>query len=1735
MVSSRVIAQRDPGELIEHRDDHTRVWEIEKEVETTHPDGSKTIETLKSHIHEKGSGLCYRDASGKFVPSVAEWRETPDGFVVDRCGYWLSVSKTIGSGLRYIVEGHELLLRAAYLMISDGPKEAHLAVLNPNATGFIVPGSPSVVRFPQAFGPGYDLEYVAEKGGFHQNLVIAAPPKLPDGFDPDKTAVYLYTEMNLDQYLAASGLKVLVEGEEIAAAAADLLSPVSRGGCISSCRPPEVPGEPERTVHAFSISSVAGSPGGGTLPKETLAEKRILKEGSTHAAYLVESLPFSYFVEDTAPAYPVVWDYQNIYEPISGGTWEPRYTYRVSGNIYIEGTLTILPGTTVKLDPSKKISIVSGGKVVAKGEPYNYVTFTNSSDSNCGETIPGAPAGRWDRVFDIQNASSPDSAIRYCKFGHGYTGIDLRQTLNQSIAHNIFYDMLYYGMHIQYCSATVHNNLMVSCSGNNMYAHGTGGRSFTNNTVEDTYCGICDQGSYSFKATDNLVSNTRYQSGYGTGISTDNPSGQIHHNRFYRVQTPVSGGNGYNNVVLGTSPYKYCGVGAFFLDPENVDVQDWLIDNGSDTASAIGLADEVFTVFAPEVSGASHEPQETWARVGTDAPDSPVDIGYHHNRIDRYVSDICTFSGSGSYVVVEPGVAVGIRADKYLLITNEARLVSVGDPGLVSSGAPSRWRYNLFTNSKSLSMNIESSKFGDYGANPFVYLADASPESRIVFTRTMWLGFGVMVVPRLDEPIRDSVFSLSWQGLHVGTVGNVLINNLAHENVFGAYAGGNAQVANCTFDRNTTGLKVYAFAGETLHIRDSLFTKNSGQGIQIDAGTGKVLNYYNGFWDNGTPITGGSPGNGCVFLYAPYWSGIEDPWHVRYRLKQYSAAVNGGCARAADAGLAAYTTASDARYDVQEVDMGFHFLARPTVWADVHYTGADSDGSRLRPYGVGPSGFDWPISGALSSSRAVEGTTVLVLPGRYLYNLGGGVGLAMDGVHLIGSGRDVTILDAQASKGGSLVYIEGTESTTLADITLAAVAIMGRNNEWDDNKGYGGGIKCYKATGVQIRDCLIDDNDADYGGGLYIENAQVTVEDCIIHQNTANSGLAGGGVYIKWCGSSNGRKVTIRRSTVSNNTAGDPDQLLDARGGAGVYCCNPPGGPSTATDPLIEDCVISHNRATVYHGGGLSLDENCPATIRNCIIEYNMATHLDGLYSGRGGGIYLYNSSPTISGCTISNNTSVTGGSGINCAGDPSYPAIVNCTVVYNGPAGGTAGIFNDFAHLTVVNCIIWGNGDDLHCCGATYSCIEDGDSGEGNTDDNPFLVGSVYGPYHLGYPTLPGEFNPCIDTGTTDPAKLPPGYVIPGYDIDGDTRVMGANIDMGSDERHPFREVISIRKDYALDKVIIKWASESGRTYKVYSGPGLLPGLSTDAFSNYMVWTHRADVQATGATTSWEDTGINFQSPGQRYYKVKDNNGTYSGLFTRPVGFVTAKVDDIDPSNNYQSTFFAVPLELKYEAINAVQGAENESLGSMISEELNQEGDTIEFLKLGCPDETQQWTYLQLRWVSGIKKWFTTDTTPVESKERFGLGEVFRIAQTTASPATITLLGSVPSRPFRPMVFLSSRSEKHVEFGYPYPVSTTLNAIPFAQYGAIPDGGDEVWIPTGPAEENWKKLHLGTNPDGTPEWKDGEDPATSPDIDVVPGKGFRYYGWQKSGPGYNPEWRVYYMRVPVSRPYRTE
>jgi hypothetical protein len=170
---------------------------------------------------------------------------------------------------------------------------------------------------------------------------------------------------------------------------------------------------------------------------------------------------------------------------------------------------------------------------------------------------------------------------------------------------------------------------------------------------------------------------------------------------------------------------------------------------------------------------------------------------------------------------------------------------------------------------------------------------------------------------------------------------------------------------------------------------------------------------------------------------------------------------------------------------------------------------------------------------------------------------------------------------------------------------------------------------------------------------------------------------------------------------------------------AGVLCQN--------ASPGIERCRIVDNQ-----GPGIEMQVKSDPIVRNTIICANEGAGIL-MVSKLGARTPVYNA-----------------------------PDIVNCTLAHNAAEGAAGGKF------TMRNCIVWGNGADagtgqLSPVEATvsYSCIQGGFAGEGNTETDPLFLAD--GDYHLAVGS------PCIDAGD------------PGDAIDAEPAPCGGRINMGA------------------------------------------------------------------------------------------------------------------------------------------------------------------------------------------------------------------------------------------------------------------------------------------------------------------------------------------------------------------
>ena len=250
-----------------------------------------------------------------------------------------------------------------------------------------------------------------------------------------------------------------------------------------------------------------------------------------------------------------------------------------------------------------------------------------------------------------------------------------------------------------------------------------------------------------------------------------------------------------------------------------------------------------------------------------------------------------------------------------------------------------------------------------------------------------------------------------------------------------------------------------------------------------------------------------------------------------------------------------------------------------------------------------------------------------------------------------------------------------------------------------------------------------------------------------------------------------GKAITLRGAQGPHVT------IIDATGlGESVVRCINEEGPET----VLNGFTLAGGTGTSYaeeepSGGGLLVFESSP-TVMNCRFVDNTA-HF-------GGGIYNWGGAATILNCTFLNNSGNGGGvanhsSGpvpiINClfvenngtavvdflGGGPAL--ITNCTIVGNSDGGSAGGVFSFGAQL--YNCVVWGNTpyqiEGFGKVVAEYSNIQGGWPGDGNIDADPLFVDAGLGDHRL----MSGS--PCIDAGDNDALPLDQ------YDLDEDGDTM--------------------------------------------------------------------------------------------------------------------------------------------------------------------------------------------------------------------------------------------------------------------------------------------------------------------------------------------------------------------------
>jgi autotransporter-associated beta strand protein/predicted outer membrane repeat protein len=388
-----------------------------------------------------------------------------------------------------------------------------------------------------------------------------------------------------------------------------------------------------------------------------------------------------------------------------------------------------------------------------------------------------------------------------------------------------------------------------------------------------------------------------------------------------------------------------------------------------------------------------------------------------------------------------------------------------------------------------------------------------------------------------------------------------------------------------------------------------------------------------------------------------------------------------------------------------------------------------------------------------------------------------------------------------------VVRADGCDLTAVLD----GFTISGGNANGAYPDEEGGGIYGGQLT---LRDCTVTDNTAAFSGGGIA--ADGTLSNCIISENAADN--YGGGLMLS--------NSTLADCTVSDNWSGY------SGGGISMYTSTLTGcritgnvaqnGAGVSIDsgaPTFSGCLFSGNSAS-NEGGAVAGWEMEVSHFNTCVFQQNSAAYggavsqgdCDSIFSGcqflgntagNGGAIdnYGYNLPIFVNSTFSGNSATVSGGAVLNREG--SVPAFTNCTFSANtaGDQGGGIASAGNYSNqmpynLTATNCIFWGNRDDdgtgeaaqiYQDAGASavnYSCVQGWTGslgGAGNTGADPRFVDAdgadnLAGTADDDLRLQPGS--PCIDAG--DKTALPPGTTT---DLDGNARIVGANVDMGAYE----------------------------------------------------------------------------------------------------------------------------------------------------------------------------------------------------------------------------------------------------------------------------------------------------------------------------------------------------------------
>jgi hypothetical protein len=381
-----------------------------------------------------------------------------------------------------------------------------------------------------------------------------------------------------------------------------------------------------------------------------------------------------------------------------------------------------------------------------------------------------------------------------------------------------------------------------------------------------------------------------------------------------------------------------------------------------------------------------------------------------------------------------------------------------------------------------------------------------------------------------------------------------------------------------------------------------------------------------------------------------------------------------------------------------------------------------------------------------------------------------------------------------------IMRADNARPTTL----LEGIVVTGSNSD-GAGQTYGGGLACFGST-FAISDCTFRLNMAWRAGGLYASASDVALQRCVFYRNRVRAvGSSGGGGAWIVDGSALLEDCTFNQNRADVSSGGGlssalfnlvarrcnfTDNHADRAGGAGTngtfLDCNFIGNSASdaggiSGGPTLINCAIIDNYALFAAGGlkGLFMAIDCTiidnfssnnggaglhggGTFINCHFRRNLC---GGTPSAAGGAGAWIQYDANFVNCVFNGNDAWARGGAVfvNPGIDASF---TNCAFTNNITIADNGGAIT--GNATIANSILWDNSPaELNgTFGVTYSCVEGGAAGIGNTSSNPQFIDAN------GADGVPGTSDdvlrvagpsPCVDAGNNN--ALPRDT----YDIDAD------------------------------------------------------------------------------------------------------------------------------------------------------------------------------------------------------------------------------------------------------------------------------------------------------------------------------------------------------------------------------